>query len=51
MLRLHRDGLVMRPRWSPTATRLRSQLGWQPEHDDLDGIVRSALVWERRQLS
>ena len=33
------------------ATRLRSQLGWQPEHDDLDGIVRSALAWERRQLS
>ena len=33
------------------STRLRSQLGWQPQHDDLDGIVRSALVWERSQLS
>ena len=32
------------------STRLRSQLGWQPQHDDLDGIVRSALVWERSQL-
>ena len=30
--------------------RLRGQLGWQPQHDDLDGIVRSALVWERSQL-
>ncbi len=33
------------------ATRLRSQLGWQPKHNDLDGIVRSALMWERCQLS
>ena len=32
------------------STRLRRQLGWQPQHDDLDGIVRSALVWERSQL-
>ena len=33
------------------STRLRSQLGWQPQYDDLDGIVRSALAWERSQLS
>ncbi len=33
------------------ATRLRSKLGWHPKHDDLDGIVSSALAWERRQLS
>ncbi len=33
------------------ATRLRNQLGWQPAHDNLDSIVRSALAWERRQLS
>ena len=30
------------------ATKLRGQLNWQPRHDDLDGIVRSALEWERR---
>jgi UDP-glucose 4-epimerase len=29
-------------------TRIRSTLGWQPRHDDLVGIVRSALAWERR---
>lgn len=28
---------------------LRDRLGWQPHHDDLDRIVRSALEWERRQ--
>ena len=32
------------------STRLRSQLGWQPQYNDLDGIVRSALAWERSQL-
>ncbi|HBP72554.1 MAG TPA: UDP-glucose 4-epimerase GalE, partial [Alphaproteobacteria bacterium] len=32
------------------STRLRRRLGWQPQYDDLDGIVRSALVWERSQL-
>ncbi len=29
------------------ATRIRSLLKWQPRHDDLDEIVRSALEWER----
>jgi UDP-glucose 4-epimerase len=31
--------------------RLKARLGWQPEHDDLDFIVRTALAWERRLLS
>lgn len=30
------------------ADRLRQQLGWEPVHDDLDFIVRSALAWERK---
>jgi UDP-glucose 4-epimerase len=28
--------------------RLQQRLGWKPQHDDLDFIVRSALAWERR---
>ena len=28
--------------------RLKSLLGWQPKHDDLDFIVRTALAWERK---
>lgn len=28
------------------ADKIRSELGWQPEHDDLDEIVRHALAWE-----
>jgi UDP-glucose 4-epimerase len=28
--------------------RLQQVLGWKPQHDDLDFIVRSALAWERR---
>jgi len=30
------------------ATRIRQHLGWQPEHDDLDEIVRTAYAWESR---
>lgn len=30
------------------ADRLRQRLGWQPQHDDLDFIVRTALAWERQ---
>ncbi len=26
---------------------IKSQLGWQPQHDDLETIVRHALQWER----
>jgi len=28
--------------------RIRDVLGWQPKHDDLELIVRSALAWERK---
>jgi UDP-glucose 4-epimerase len=28
--------------------RIKAALGWQPAHDDLDGIIRSAIAWERR---
>jgi UDP-glucose 4-epimerase len=28
--------------------RIKAELGWQPVHDALDGIIRSALAWERR---
>lgn len=31
-----------------TADRIRAVLGWEPRHDDLDFIVRTALDWERR---
>lgn len=30
------------------ADRIRARLGWRPRHDDLDGIVAQALVWEDR---
>ncbi|MEI9889088.1 MAG: UDP-glucose 4-epimerase GalE [Rhizomicrobium sp.] len=29
-------------------SRIKSALGWTPEHDDIEEIVRSALAWERR---
>ncbi|MEJ0024637.1 MAG: UDP-glucose 4-epimerase GalE [Rhizomicrobium sp.] len=29
-------------------TRIRTTLGWTPQHDDIEEIVRSALAWERR---
>ena len=29
------------------SARIRSALGWQPQYDDLDFIVRTALAWER----
>jgi UDP-glucose 4-epimerase len=32
------------------AERVRAVLGWQPQHDDLDAIVRSQLRWERHLL-
>jgi UDP-glucose 4-epimerase len=28
------------------ADRIRAELGWRPEHDDLEQIVRQALDWE-----
>jgi len=30
------------------AQRIRQVLGWQPRHDDLDAIARTALAWERK---
>jgi UDP-glucose 4-epimerase len=33
------------------ADRIRSQLGWTPQLDDLDAIVDSALRWERKLQS
>jgi len=30
------------------ASRVREVLGWSPQYDDLDTIVRTALEWERR---
>jgi UDP-glucose 4-epimerase len=32
------------------ARRIGEVLGWRPAHDDLDGIVRDALAWERRLI-
>ena len=29
------------------ADRIRAELGWTPRHDDLEGIIRGALAWER----
>jgi UDP-glucose 4-epimerase len=29
-------------------TRIKAELGWKPVHEDLDGIIASALTWERR---
>ena len=29
-------------------SRIKAELGWQPQHDDLAGIIASALAWERR---
>ncbi len=30
------------------ADRIRERLGWQPQYQDLEGIVRSAFAWEQR---
>ena len=46
--RTRRGGRAIRPSWSPTPTRFRSELGWQPRHSDLDTIVRTAWAWLRR---
>ncbi|MBA53136.1 MAG: UDP-glucose 4-epimerase GalE [Pseudomonadales bacterium] len=31
-----------------TASKIREVLGWQPQYDDLETIVRTSLNWERR---
>jgi UDP-glucose 4-epimerase len=33
-----------------TGEKLRQTLGWVPQHDDLDEIVRHALAWERHLM-
>lgn len=33
------------------AERIRDVLGWTPQHDDLETIVKTALDWERRLLA
>jgi len=33
------------------AERIQKVLGWMPQYDDLDAIVRSSLAWEKRLLS
>ena len=38
------------PRLVAAADRIRDRLGWQPQHDDLAAIIKSALDWERRQV-
>jgi UDP-glucose 4-epimerase len=30
------------------SAKIRSELGWVPQHDDLDTIVAQALAWEKR---
>ncbi|MDQ7016202.1 MAG: UDP-glucose 4-epimerase GalE [Gammaproteobacteria bacterium] len=30
------------------ADLIRKQLGWQPQHDDLEAIVSTALAWEKK---
>ena len=32
------------------ADRIRAELGWQPQYDDLQAIVSSSLAWERKLL-
>lgn len=36
------------PALAANAQRIRETLGWQPRHDKLDFIVKTALEWERR---
>ncbi len=33
------------------AERIREELGWQPQYDDLRAIVTSSLAWERKLLA
>jgi UDP-glucose 4-epimerase len=33
------------------AQKVRSLLGWKPEHDDLNEIVQSAYEWERHLMT
>jgi UDP-glucose 4-epimerase len=33
------------------AERIRQVLGWQPQHNDLDLILSTALAWEKKQVA
>jgi len=33
------------------ADRVRKELGWEPQYDDLDTIVRTSLAWEKKLQS
>ena len=41
------DARVIQRRWSQTNRAIQQALPWRPERDDLDGLVRHALAWER----
>jgi UDP-glucose 4-epimerase len=32
-------------------SRIRTELGWQPSHDDLEFIIKTAWDWEKKRLS
>lgn len=36
------------PELVAVADRIREVLGWTPQHDNLDSIVRTSLAWERK---
>jgi UDP-glucose 4-epimerase len=38
------------PRLVASAERIQERLGWRPRHQDIGGIVRTALAWEQRLL-
>ncbi len=38
------------PQLIAAARRIRQTLGWTPRHEDLPGIVATALAWEKRLL-
>ena len=39
------------PELVAVADRVREVLGWQPQYDDLDTIVKTSLAWERKIAS
>jgi len=36
------------PQLISDASALRSQLGWKPQHENLESILRTALLWQRK---
>jgi len=36
------------PQLIADASRIRSTLGWQPQHDNLEQIIKTSLDWERK---